>query len=132
MSTPRKKRSSRKGPPHTNRYFHALVSPLRLVNLINQENRSSIIGPGNAGGRRSVDRDALDLYDCWLTLSPRERHVTYLTCIGYKNHQIAFDMGVKESTVKTYLQHIYYKVNVRSKTELRLKFVNFDFKHNFS
>ena len=130
MAAPRKKKSSRVGPQQTNRHFHVLVSPLRLVKRNDpaaQENRSSTILPGNAGGRRSTDREAFELYDRWLALSPRERQVTYLTCMGYKNEQIAFQMGVSAGTVKSYLQHVFYKMGVRSKTDLRLKFYHFDF-----
>jgi|RhiMethySRZTD1v2_1073278.scaffolds.fasta_scaffold1435250_2 DNA-binding NarL/FixJ family response regulator len=133
MATPRKKKTSRVGPQQTNRYFHVLVSPLRLVNRTDpatQENHASTARPGNADGRRSTDRDAFELYDRWLALSPRERQVTYLTCMGYKNEQIAFQMGVSVGTVKSYLQHVFYKLDVRSKTELRLKFYNFDFERN--
>lgn len=135
MATPRKKKPSRIGSQQTNRYFHVLVSPLRLVNRTDpaaQENSSSKARPGNAlaGGRRSTDRDAFDLYDRWLSLSPRERQVTYFTCMGYKNEQIAFQMGVSVGTVKSYLQHVFYKIGTKSKTELRLKFYNFDFERN--
>jgi DNA-binding NarL/FixJ family response regulator len=132
MATPRKKKTSRVGPQQTNRYFHVLVSPLRLVKRTDpatQENPSKN-RPGNAGGRRSTDRDAFELYDRWLALSPRERQVTYFTCMGYKNDQIAFHMGVSVGTVKSYLQHVFLKIGVSSKTELRVKFVNFDFKRN--
>lgn len=131
MADPRKKKSSRNGPPQTNRYFHVLVSPLHLVNRrdpATQENPST--RPGNAGGRRSTDRDSFELYDKWLALSPRERQVTYLTCLGYKNEQIAFQMGVSVGTVKSYLKHVFLKTDVPSKTELRLKFHGFDFDRN--
>ena len=135
MADPRKKKSSRKGPQQTNRYFHVLVSPLRLINRKNpatQENRSLKTSSGNAllSGRRSTDKDAFELYDRWLSLSSRERQVTYFTCLGYKNEQIAFQMGVSVGTVKSYLQHVFFKIGVRSKTELRLKFYNFDFERN--
>jgi DNA-binding NarL/FixJ family response regulator len=133
MADPRKKKSSRNGSQQTNRYFHVLVSPLRLINRRNpaaQENRTPNIQSGNAGGRRSTDKDAFELYDRWLTLSPRERQVTYLTCLGYKNEQIAFQMGVSVGTVKSYLQHVFLKLQVPSKTELRLKFHGFDFERN--
>jgi len=134
MATPRKKKPSRTGPQQTNRYFHVLVSPLRLVSQRNpatQENHTSKTQPGNAGGRRSTDKDTLDLYDCWLSLSAREQQVAYLTCMGYKNNQIAFKLGVSIRTVQSYLEHVYLKINVRSKTELRLKFYNFDFERNY-
>lgn len=134
MADPRKKKSSRNGSQQTNRYFHVLASPLRLVNQRNpatQENPSTNNQPGHAGGRRSTDKDAFELYDLWLSLSPREKQVTYLTCLGYKNEQIAFHMGVSVGTVKSYLQHIFLKIQVPSKTELRLKFHGFDFERNF-
>ena len=56
--------------------------------------------------------------------------MAYLTCQGYKNPQIAFEMGITVGTVKSYLGHVYYKIDVRSKEELRLKFVDFDFTSN--
>jgi len=133
MATPRRKKTSRVGPQQTNRHFHVLVSPLRLVNRTDpaaQENHTSNNRPGNADGHRSTDRDAFELYDRWWDLSARERQVTYLTCLGHKNEQIAFEMGVSVGTVKSYLQHVFYKIDVRSKTELRLKFHDFNFERN--
>lgn len=131
MADPRKKKSSRNGSQQTNRYFHVLASPLRLIKRTDpaaQENSKP--QHGNAGGRRASDKDAFELYDRWLALSPRERQVTYLTCLGYKNEQIAFRMGVSTGTVKSYLQHVFLKIQVSSKTELRLKFHSFDFEQN--
>jgi DNA-binding CsgD family transcriptional regulator len=129
MADPRKKKSSRNGPPQPNQQFHFLVSPLHLVNRRNpaaQENPQ----PENAGGRRSTDRDSFELYTKWWDLSPRERQVTYFTCLGYKNEQIAFYMGISVGTVKSYLKHVFYKMNVSSKVDLRLKFHGFDFERN--
>jgi len=132
MSTPRKKNRSRIGSQQTNKYFHILDSVLRLVDRTNpdiQEQRFSNHKPANVlTGRRSSDSDYMELYDRWLSLSPREQDVTVLTCKGYKNQQIAFQMGVSITTVKSYLQNVFYKLGVHSKTELRLKFVHFDFK----
>jgi DNA-binding NarL/FixJ family response regulator len=130
MSNPRKKKT-RRGSRQTNKYFHTLNTPLRLVNRKKttiQENRTS----KNTNSlierrRRSTDNDLLELYDLWLSLSPREQDVAFFTCMGNKNTQIAFQMGISTATVKSYLQNIFNKIGVRSKTELRLKFVNFDF-----
>ncbi len=133
MADPRKKKPSRTGPQQTNRFFHVLATPLRLINTkdrANQETSNSNSEGTLAGGRRSSDREHLDLYDRWWSLSTRERQVTYLTCQGYKNHQIAFQMGVSARTVQSYLEHVYFKMDVRSKTELRLKMVHFDFERN--
>ena len=132
MSTPRKKNRSRIGSQQTNKYFHILDNALRLIDRTNpdiQEQRFSNHKPANVlTGRRSSDSDYMELYDRWLSLSPREQDVTVLTCKGYKNQQIAFQMGVSITTVKSYLQNVFYKLGVHSKTELRLKFVHFDFK----
>lgn len=119
MANARKKNSVQKGLQQTNKYFHILDRPPRLINPTDP-----------VEDRRSTDHERFDLYDSWLSLSTREQHVTYLTCKGYKNHQIAFQMGVSVTTVKSYLQHVFLKIGVRNKTELRLKFVNFDFKHD--
>jgi len=130
MSNPRKKKS-RLGSQQTNKYFHILNNPLRLVDRTdpaNQENRSPKPANSLTGRRRSTDSDLLELYDLWLSLSPREQDVTFLTCMGKKNPQIAFQMGVSVATVKSYLQNVFNKLGVRGKTELRLRFVNFDFK----
>jgi len=113
MASARKKKSSQ---ARTNKYFHILEQPPRLVNRKDQDE-----------ARRSTDHELFVLYDSWLSLSQREQHVTYLACKGYKNPQIAFQMGVSVTTVKSYLQHVFLKIGVRNKTELRLKFVNFDF-----
>jgi DNA-binding NarL/FixJ family response regulator len=131
MADPRKKKSSRNGSPQTNRYFHVLVSPLRLVNRTDpaaQEQPSSKTPPGHAGGRRSTDRASFELYDRWLTLSAREQDVVALTCLGYKNQQIAFRLGLSVTTVKSYIQNVCYKLNLHSKTEIRLAFVHWDFR----
>jgi len=130
MSNSRKKDSSRIGSQQTKKYFHILDSPLHLVHRKTpslQENLSNK-KPLALTGRRSSDTDQMELYDRWLSLSPREQEATFLTCMGYKNQQIAFQMNVSTATVKSYLQNVFYKIGVRSKTELRLKFVNFDFK----
>jgi DNA-binding NarL/FixJ family response regulator len=130
MAIPRKKKTSRVDPQQTNRYFHVLVSPLRLVNRTDpaaQEDHASKARPGNAGGRRSTDQEAFELYDRWLAFSAREQDVVALTCLGYKNQQIAFRLGLSITTVKSYIQNVCYKLNVHSKTEIRLAFVHWDF-----
>ena len=135
MSTPRKKKTSRIGPQQTNKYSLTLDSPLHLVNRTDpaaQDNHSSKTRPGNAlsGGRRSTDSISFDLYNRWLSLSRREQDVTILVCKGLTNEQMALWLKLSVSTVKSYLQNVFFKIGVRSKTELRLEFVNFDFKQN--
>ena len=133
MSFPRKRKSSRIGSERTNKYFHTLDS-LHLVYRTNPTIQETITNdkPTNAPNRRrSSDRVDFDLYDRWLSLSEREQDVTFLTCQGYKDQKIAFKMGVSVRTVRSYLENVYRKMNVNSKVELRLLFVNFDFGRYF-
>lgn len=133
MATPRKRKSSRMGSKQTNKYFHTLDS-LTFVKQRNpaiQENTSNDKPANVPVGRRSSDRIDFELYDLWLSLSEREQDVTYFTCQGYKDQHIAFRMGVSVRTVRSYLENVYRKVGIRSKVDLRLLFVNFDFKQYY-
>ncbi len=130
MSGPRKSKSSRAGSPQINRHFHFLAPTLRLVNPREpdtQEPLSNNSSKNLLSGRRASDQDQWDLLDRWSSLSTREQDVTYFTCQGYTNHEIALQLGVSERTVKSYLKYVFFKINVPNKVELRLKFANFDF-----
>jgi DNA-binding NarL/FixJ family response regulator len=50
-------------------------------------------------------------------LSRREKEVLRLVAGGYTNFQIARTLIVTENTVKSHLQNIFAKLNVRSRTE---------------
>lgn len=63
----------------------------------------------------------------WAHLSPRERQVTALSCLGYTNGQIAVRLGVSRETVKTYSIGAQHKFDVRSKAELRRVLDGWDF-----
>lgn len=133
MSFPRKSKSSRIGSERTNKYFHTLSS-LTLVHRTDQNIQETISNDkanNVPNGRRSSDKIDFDLYDRWLSLSEREQDVTFLTCQGDKDQKIAFKMGVSVRTVRSYLEGVYRKINVNSKVELRLLFVNFDFGQRF-
>jgi DNA-binding NarL/FixJ family response regulator len=132
MSPPRKKKPSRSDLQQTNQYSYTLGKPLRLVIKTNQAAQNDPLSQtkqGNAltSGRRSTDKDLNNLYRLWHSLSAREKDVTKLVCRGYTNEQIAFATKLSVSTVKSYLQHVFLKIDVRDRTELRLKFFNFDF-----
>lgn len=133
MSDPRKKKSSRKGTQQTTTYSSILGDPLRLVD---QRNSNAQEKPSKfryilAGGRRSSDRDKGELSYLWDKLSPREQDVTVLVCKGYTNEQIARSLNITVSSVKTYLRFVFSTVDVDNRTDLRLKFYDFDFKHTF-
>ncbi|MGD8475295.1 MAG: response regulator transcription factor, partial [Anaerolineae bacterium] len=53
-------------------------------------------------------------------LTPREREVFFLASRGLKNAEIADELYLSEKTIKTHLRNIYNKLNLASKSELRL------------
>jgi ATP/maltotriose-dependent transcriptional regulator MalT len=64
----------------------------------------------------------------WASLSHRERQVVALICLGYRNYEIANTLTIAPQTVKTHLQTIFHKFNLRSSKELRLALKNWDFR----
>ena len=61
-----------------------------------------------------------EMVERWNLLSHREQQVVALICLGYRNYQIAETLGIAPETVKTHLQNIFAKFNLRSSKELRL------------
>jgi ATP/maltotriose-dependent transcriptional regulator MalT len=64
----------------------------------------------------------------WASLSHREQQVVALICLGYRNHEIAQALVIAPETVKTHLQRVFDKFNLRSRKELRLALKNWDFR----
>jgi len=60
-----------------------------------------------------------ELESRWDLLSEREREVTALACMGYRNYEIAETLGISHETVKTHLQNIFNKFDIRNRNELR-------------
>ncbi|MGQ4667695.1 response regulator [Metabacillus halosaccharovorans] len=51
------------------------------------------------------------------TLTEKELFIIRAVSKGYRNKEIAFDMGISERTVKAHLTNIYNKLNVESRSE---------------
>jgi DNA-binding NarL/FixJ family response regulator len=66
------------------------------------------------GDAASVQEGAID------SLTPREKEVFHLASTGLRNAEIAAELFLSEKTIKTHLRNIYYKLNLKSKAELRL------------
>ena len=64
----------------------------------------------------------------WSALSQREQQVVALICLGYRNYEIAEKLGIAPETVKTHVQNVFDKFNLRSSKELRLALKNWDFR----
>jgi DNA-binding NarL/FixJ family response regulator len=65
-------------------------------------------------------RQTSELEARWDSLSEREQEVTALACMGYRNYEIAETLSISHETVKTHLQNIFTKFDIRSRKELRL------------
>jgi DNA-binding NarL/FixJ family response regulator len=59
------------------------------------------------------------IWECWETLTPREKQVTALVCRGYTNRQIAAFLGLGPATIKTYAVNSLRKFSLPNRTELR-------------
>lgn len=55
-------------------------------------------------------------------LSPAEQRIMQLLCLGLQNKQIAHELGLSESTVKSHLAHIYVKLRVTNRAQAILTF----------
>lgn len=64
---------------------------------------------------------------CFRELTPREQDVTALTCLGYRNAEIATRLGISITTVSTHVRHISGKFGMHGKVELRQFFAGLDF-----
>lgn len=63
----------------------------------------------------------------WEKLSPREKEITALTCLGYTNKQMAARLSISPETVKTHVRNVLYKFNLHSKAKLRVMLASWDF-----
>jgi ATP/maltotriose-dependent transcriptional regulator MalT len=79
-----------------------------------------------AGLHQYLDQEELEAR--WTSLSHREQQVVALLCLGHRNHEIAQMLVIAPETVKTHLQRIFDKFNLRSRKELRLALKNWDFR----
>jgi DNA-binding NarL/FixJ family response regulator len=68
-----------------------------------------------------------EIVEHWNSLSQREQQVVALICLGYRNYQIAEILVIAPETVKTHLQNIFAKFNLRSSKELRLALKEWNF-----
>lgn len=69
-----------------------------------------------------------ELEERWSSLSHREQQVVALICLGYRNYEIAEMLVIAPETVKTHLQGVFNKFNLRSSKELRFALKHWDFR----
>jgi DNA-binding NarL/FixJ family response regulator len=56
-----------------------------------------------------------------LEMSPQQARIIELVVRGMGNKQIAAELGLSESTVKTYLARVFVRLNVADRMELALR-----------
>ncbi|MDQ2842714.1 MAG: response regulator transcription factor [Acidobacteriota bacterium] len=79
------------------------------------------VAQGRSWMQDSVFREA-SLQDVQIRsdLTPREHQVMELVEQGYKNREIALELGIRPGTVKIHLKHIFEKTGVRGRHGLAL------------
>ena len=68
-----------------------------------------------------------ELWPKWESLSPRERDVAALACLGYTNSQIGARLGTSTETIKTQMRSVLRKFDVETRSQLRMLLANWDF-----
>ena len=75
---------------------------------------------------QQLDKERDDLQH-WYSLSPREKEVVALVCMDHRNYQIAEVLGIANGTVKSHLENIFKKFNLRDRHAIRLALRDWDF-----
>ena len=57
-------------------------------------------------------------------LSPRELEVIRLVSRGLQDKEIAFELGISERTVQTYIQNLFAKLGTKNRTEAAVKAIS--------
>ena len=73
--------------------------------------------PGLDSGGRGASLQALDVAELLATLTPQQFRVASMLVEGKLNKQIAYDLGVKEATIKAHMTEIFRKLGVHSRTQ---------------
>ena len=56
-------------------------------------------------------------------LSKREMEILELVSAGFSNRNIATELGIADSTVKTHLRNIYLKTDQHTRADLAISFL---------
>lgn len=103
-----------------------IITVVRKVAQQQGRSEEEIIADLTKAGWDQLQQDT-EMAERWNLLSPREQQVTALICLGHRNYQIAEILVIAPETVKTHLQNIFSKFNLRSSRELRLTLKDWNF-----
>lgn len=77
-----------------------------------------LLSLSNTSGEHShVAQSEIDALSASASISPREQEVLHLISAGYSNREMAGKLSISESTVKTHVGNIYYKLNVNGRIQ---------------
>jgi len=91
--------------------FRTIESALRGDTLIKPEIMMKILNVKEKSEQKDVNNNEQSI------LTEKELFIIRAVSKGYRNKEIAFDMGIAERTVKAHLTNIYNKLNVDSRSE---------------
>lgn len=80
--------------------------------------------PGLEIGDQGASLQALDVAEALASLTPQQFRVTSMLVEGMLNKQIAYELNVKEATVKAHMTEIFRKLGVQSRTQAVLAIGN--------
>lgn len=69
------------------------------------------------GGDSQISQAEIKVLSASASISPREQEVLRLMGAGCSNREIAGRLSISESTIKTHIGNIYYKLNVNSRVQ---------------
>ena len=117
------------GPQKKRKYLNVVDSSLQLryIHPAAQEKRKQKKRTSNSAVNLPYDPKQDGREQLWNILSAREQDVTALTCLGYTNPQIAARLGLSIETIRSYLENVSNKSDLKNKAELRVFFASWDF-----
>jgi DNA-binding NarL/FixJ family response regulator len=80
--------------------------------------------PGLEIGVEGASLQALDVAEALASLTPQQFRVTAMLVEGMLNKQIAYELSVKEATIKAHMTEIFRKLGVQSRTQAVLAIGN--------
>jgi DNA-binding NarL/FixJ family response regulator len=98
-----------------------------LGNAIREVMAGSVVLPKNYQPPQDQDGGTADLTARLATLTPQQVRVLQMLRQGLLNKQIAYDLGVGETTVKAHVSEILRKLKVTSRTQAVIEAAKIDF-----
>lgn len=97
-----------------------LIKSMELNSLVTALNRlldgERFFALEGVQDQQDIDDD-IDAMKKLASLTPKQQHVLSLISRGYLNKQIAYELDIKETTVKTHVSEIFRKLGIFNRTQ---------------